>query len=136
MAQLILASHGPLAQAIKESAAMICGNTDSVKSFCLYQNDSADDFYEEIKASVIPEEDTLLIVDFPGGTPAIKGLTLLSEFPKLKVITGMNSMMIIETILSMDQVDFEELVSRAMATGRDSISEIKYEDVDYEYDDL
>ena len=45
-------------------------------------------------------------------------------------------MMIIETILSMDQVDFEELVSRAMATGRDSISEIKYEDVDYEYDDL
>ena len=136
MAKIVLASHGPLAKAIKESAHMICGDTESVEALCLFEDDDANEFRDQLEKLVTGVEETLLIVDFPGGTPAIKGLTLLQNHSNLRLISGMNAMMVIESIMMNDHMPLDDLIETVLNTAKLSIKELVYEAVEYDIDDL
>lgn len=136
MINILLASHGPLAQAIKESVGMIVGSVENIKTFCLYENDDVSQFILEIEDNIDKINENILFVDFPGGTPAIKGLELLKKYSNLEVITGMNSMMIIECVLSSNVLEIETLCNTVIETGIASIIKLKYDYVEYDIDDL
>lgn len=127
MIKLVLASHGPLAYALVESSKMLCGENEFVTSICLQTDDSVEIFTEKLKNLVNVNEETLILVDIPGGTPSNRAMYLLNEFPKMRVVSGMNLMMLIECIIKADSCTVDELKEYAINTGKTCIGEMKLE---------
>lgn len=138
MIKIILASHGPLAKAIIDSAKMLCGTDDiNITSVCLYEDDNIEDFKTKLIKEIETYEEVLLLVDIPGGTPSNVGMTLSQLYPQLTVISGLNLMMCMEAIIQSGYTSVKEMKSSLMNAGKESIREMKLESaVKDELDDL
>ncbi|MEG2330608.1 PTS sugar transporter subunit IIA [Anaerorhabdus sp.] len=125
MTKLVLASHGPLADALVESSKMLCGENEFVSSICLQTHDSVEVFTEKLKSKINVNEETLVLVDIPGGTPSNRAMFLLNEFPMMRVVSGMNLMMLIECIIKANSCTIDELKEYAINTGKECIGEMQ-----------
>lgn len=126
MVRLVLASHGPMAQAMLASAAMLCGEKDHVHAICLQIEDSVEQFQARLAACIPENEEVLLLVDIPGGTPSNQGMTLLATHPKLRVLAGMNLMMLLDCMMQMEHATLDVLVDALLASGKESIQEMAF----------
>lgn len=137
MVKIVLASHGPMAEAMIESSKMLYGEMNNLSAVCLYPEDNTISFIEKLKKEIGGFEEVLLLVDIPGGTPSNQGMMLLSEFPGLRIISGMNLMMILETLIRCDNMNVDDLKETIIHTGKESIKEMSLVvDNNDELDDL
>lgn len=125
MVKIVLSSHGPMAEAMVESSKMLYGEVDNVSSVCLYPEDSVVDFSEKLNKEIEGNDEVLLLVDIPGGTPSNQGMFLLERYPNLRVISGMNMMMFLETLIQNKNMNVDELRDSIMSSGKDSIREMR-----------
>ncbi len=133
MFNIILASHGNMAEGMLDSAKLFYGNKiKKIKALCIKAEDNPAQFYNNIIATIEDlgkEDGTLIFVDLFGGTPSNRSAMLLRDpeiAKKIKIITGMNFTMLLE-VLSMrenvetiNQIDFDALIE----TGKDGIKYI------------
>lgn len=138
MVNIVLASHGPMAEAMVKSSQMLFGESEHVTSVCLHVEDSIDDFAKALRNAIEPDQEVLLLVDIPGGTPSNQGMLLSSEFDKLRVVSGMNLMMLLECLIRQEHATVDELMEIAIHSSKDSIHEMKVvqEHTEDELDDL
>lgn len=104
MVQILIVTHGPLADALKESALLVYGKTEQLRTIGLFHGDNIDDLYDKIVTNIkeINEEDGVLVfVDMFGGTPCNKvalAIKNLKEYCRIECIVGVNLPILIEAL--------------------------------------
>ncbi len=136
MIQIILASHGPMAEAMLASAAMLYGKKENIEALTLSEDDSAEGFrsrMEKLLHKNTGRRGTLILCDIPGGTPCNTAVALAEEYPDIIVIAGMNMVMLLEALICGDETSLEECASLLVTSGKENLQRMtppKQEEVD------
>lgn len=102
MKGIILASHGRLAEGMKDTLQIFCGEVPDMRALCLMPGEEMSDFLEGLQTA-IDEVDSgdgvVIFCDLLFGSPCNCSARLLGEERyqgRVDVITGMNLSMILE----------------------------------------
>lgn len=122
MIQILLASHGPLAGAMKETIRFILGKKDNIHTLCAYvDNDSMDlEALVDKWVSRMEEESTwVVLTDVFGGSVNNEFMNRLSQ-KKFHLLAGMNLPLLAELAAYKDIPDENE-IKRILSDARASI---------------
>lgn len=126
MVGIVIASHGGFANGILESATMIFGEQENVKTAILLPSEGPDDIRKKIEeaiASFIDVEEVLFLVDLWGGTPfnQINNLFEGNE-DKWAILTGLNLPMVIEAFGARFSMESShEIAGSILGTAKEGI---------------
>ena len=100
--ELILISHGKMAEGVKASVELIMGEQEHVHTVCLLPSEGPDDFKSKLeeKISGMNIEDITVFADLMGGTPANVVSRMIMGGQKIRLISGMNLPLVIEWLNS------------------------------------
>ncbi|WP_227851222.1 PTS sugar transporter subunit IIA [Clostridioides sp. ES-S-0123-01] len=121
MNSIILMSHGNMAEEVLNSAKMIIGDTINYPTVNMKQDDGIEGTIKKLKKAleVYKESSEITImVDLIGGTPCNAALLEASIDSRIKIISGLNLGMVIESAFS----DEKELAVKLEKIGKDNIS--------------
>lgn len=126
MVGIVLASHGDLAQGIKQTASMVFGDQPDVVSVSLQPSMGPDDLRAEIEkevATLSDQEQVLFLVDLWGGTPFNQINGLLDGHPAWAAVTGMNLPMVITayTLRMNPEATAHEIATGLIQESRDGV---------------
>ena len=124
---ILLVSHGNLAEGLLHSYEMIVGKSDNISIVNLDDN-GIEDFRKRLHEhlDVLTEEkQTIVLCDLKGGTPFNESLMYSMENPgKIRIISGMNLPMLSELGMqtNVDNADeINESISTVVEVGKESI---------------
>lgn len=116
MQNIILISHGSMAEGIKASLEMIVGKQDHVHVVALTPDGDNRQFEEELlKKMKALNGSSLIIADLLGGTPCNVALSNYLESENVEIIAGMSLPLVIEATLN-STATVKELI-QAATTG-------------------
>lgn len=121
MKEIIIVSHGTLAEGLIESGKVILGDMLEAKSCCLKMNMGIEDFKKEISKiieQINPSSQIIVLADLKGGSPYTTTLSVLDENDLLSrsvILAGMNLPLLINVALkdSIEKEDIEELINES-----------------------
>lgn len=128
MKNVILISHGTLAYGMHSILDMFAGKKEEIKSLCLEDGMSTDEFktkFIELLTTLDKTQEILLFTDILGGSPFSTAVELLSEkklFEKTSIFNGMNAPMCLTAVLSKDSMNKQELEKIILDDGKEGIS--------------
>lgn len=129
MIGIILASHGPLCNGIKESAEMIAGPLNNCETIPLLQGDTPEEYSEKLEKAIErldQGQGVIVVVDIRGGTPFNQAL-FLSKSKNITILMGLNLPMLLALTLSRnDDSEMEALCFTAKNEAIESIGIINY----------
>lgn len=99
--QMVLISHGELAQSMLGSAQMIVGEQEKFKAFGLFPKDDIGQLKEELIETFNKfqaDEEILCFTDLFSGSPFNAVVSLMGDYP-IHHITGMNLPIILESLM-------------------------------------
>ena len=125
MFRLLVASNGPLSEAIVESAALIAGKeaVKDIKTISITMSTSYEETKELIDQAFMcygHDDYILALTDVYGGSIT----RVLSEYVgirNLHIITGINLGMLLEALFAKDMYGKDELITYLMKNGKDGI---------------
>lgn len=108
--EILLLTHGGWGSTLVEKLAMIIGTVKGVSEVALTPVDSSEDFLQKVenKLKEMPIH-SLIITDIAGGTTSNVALRLSQKY-KIQILSGLNSMMLIEAVMRQNQPFTEESV--------------------------
>ncbi|NTL51901.1 PTS sugar transporter subunit IIB [Enterococcus faecium] len=116
MQNIILISHGSMAEGVKASLEMIVGKQDHVHVVALTPDGDNRQFEEELlKKMKALNSSSLIIADLLGGTPCNVALSNYLESENVEIIAGMSLPLVIEATLN-STATVKELI-QAATTG-------------------
>ncbi|MGL4656817.1 MAG: PTS sugar transporter subunit IIB [Sarcina sp.] len=126
MVGIIIASHGGFANGILESATMIFGEQENVKTAILLPSEGPDDIRKKIEdaiASFNDVEEVLFLVDLWGGTPFNQINNLFEGHEdKWAILTGLNLPMVIEAFGARFSMESShEIAASILGTAKEGI---------------
>lgn len=130
--QIILMSHGMMAQEVLHSAKMIVGDQINYPVVCMTPDDGIDGTMTKLNQilSELPEDkEVIVIADLLGGTPANVASMKAAERPHLKVVTGMNLGMVLESFFLLDS---DHLAEQLVNIGSQGVSIVGTKVIDSE----
>ncbi len=97
---LIVAAHGNFAEALLDSAAMIAGKFEKVKSITFASSEGPDDLLAKYDAALseMGEKQVLFLVDLFGGSPYNAAARYVAPRGDADIVTGVSLPMLIEVI--------------------------------------
>jgi PTS system mannose-specific IIA component len=130
MIGIVLMSHGKFADGLYDSVKLIFGEVANIKAVSLLKGQNIEDFKKEV-VKTLDESDTgdgaLALVDLFGASPCNASMFAQKELKekgkKIKIVTGMNLAMVLETIGMRDYSSLDELAKIAINCGREGIQE-------------
>jgi len=120
---LILMSHGRLAEELYRSAQMIMGEVDGAFTICMTESDGLEGTrakFKQVMDTVGSEAKVLVCVDLLSGTPCNVAVQAMYEYPHLRVITGLNLGIAIEYAVS-DLEDLDEMAEYLLEVGQSGV---------------
>lgn len=125
MIQIIVVTHGKLAQEFVHTTELIVGKQKDLNSVCLEMHEGIEDLTRKLTAVIKPDEKgrecCLVLVDMFGGTPSNVALALTHDYPNLKVVTGVNLPMLIEAVTHRALMNLEQLTEFVRDKGKKAI---------------
>ena len=125
MINIVVVSHGSLAQALIEAAEMIAGPQEGLFAVEIGPGDSTEAFSANLTrllCSVEPEP-VLVLVDLLGGTPYnVAAQHVIGE--RLECVTGANLPMLLELLMTRDEVPLTDLAASIERAGHESIKNL------------
>lgn len=125
MVNIVVTGHGNFATGLVSSLNLIAGEQEGVACVDFLESDSTHDLEEKLKNAIAGLTDEILVLsDLAGGSP-FKTAVILSqtlEGKNIKVISGTNLGMLLETALGKAFLGLEDLVQGALTSGKDAIS--------------
>ncbi|MFT3875614.1 MAG: PTS sugar transporter subunit IIA [Propioniciclava sp.] len=116
MVTVIIAAHGHLAPALIDSSQMIMGEQDGVKAVTFDTTEGPDDLLA--KYADAAEGETLLLVDFFGGSPYNAAARFAANREGTDIVTGVSLAMLIEVLgKRRGNADLAKLVATAKKAG-------------------
>jgi mannose/fructose/sorbose-specific phosphotransferase system IIA component len=125
---ILLLSHGKLAEEFLNTIKLIMGNQQGIHALGLDESESIDNFKNRImdECSKLYNVDGIIVLtDLYGGTPtnaAIYGL--LSKYEKLEILTGINLPILLEAAVRRNQ-PVNELINSLKKAGPEGIISIR-----------
>ena len=116
--EVILASHGHLAEGMLDTIAMIMGEPPCpVRTFCLLPGESPDSLTRELEEAAQGRPDTRFVVlaDLFGAS-VFTSLGRLAAFDNITIVAGMNAALVLAALTEED-VSNEEALSWWGTTG-------------------
>ncbi|MCX8720932.1 MULTISPECIES: PTS sugar transporter subunit IIA [Lactobacillus] len=100
--ELILISHGKMAEGVKASAELIMGEQEHVHTVCLLPSEGPEDFKQKFENEIAGMDiaDITVFADLMGGTPANVVSRMIMGGQKIHLISGMNLPLVIEWLNS------------------------------------
>lgn len=135
MRNIILASHGSLAEGMLSAAQMIMGCTQRITAYGLDTYKTPQDIYLLLKDQIEnnQEQEYILLCDINGGS-VHNQLMHLCIYPRVYLMTGMTLSIVLELLLTRDRGDTEELLRKTMDNARKNILLFNYQSVKSEID--
>lgn len=132
MIKLMIVTHGPLADALKESSAMFFGSmSNEVETIGLYPTDNPEDLKEKICEKVESMDDgdgVMIFVDIFAGSPfnmTAVAIDELKEAHKIQCYTGINMPFLMEALSSCQTMSLEELTKHLSLVAKDTIVDLR-----------
>ena len=122
MIQIILASHGDLAKGMKDTLGMIIGDVSMVEAFSSYRNEEVNvrEIVEKVVREKYIEADIFIFTDILGGSVNTEMMSLIKEYPKIHVISGMNLPIIISVATQANEIS-ESLLQQIIEESQQGI---------------
>lgn len=126
MKQILLISHGGLAEGIYETARMICGELPNVSYLSLKNNMGIDQYQKALEKEmerIKNAEEIVILADLKGGSPYTAAATLLARsglLNKAKLISGLNLPMLLTVLFQESRSD--EGLEKIINAAREGIS--------------
>ncbi|MDO4294817.1 MAG: hypothetical protein Q4D90_01500 [bacterium] len=117
--KIILVSHGKLAEGMLHSIQMIVGEHKELSCMGMMPGEHYQSMVDAIEQSVKehPETQHLIVADLLGGS-VCNGMSILTTYPNVKLIAGMNMGLVIELLLN-PQVLSDEEIDRVIQMAKD-----------------
>lgn len=127
MIRYVIATHSILANSLVETSKMIIGEINDSRIHCLTMTSekSMDHLCEEAKLilNFYPEDEFLILVDLFGASPFNSCLSAF-RYANYRLITGVNLPMMLELLLSGDDMNLDQLWEHLQAVGHESIKPV------------
>lgn len=124
MTGLLILSHGPLAEGLKESCHFFYDDQRCFHCEVLNKEDDPKEFLQVIRnaCNAFHEVDGILIfTDIPGGTPANMAQIVQQENQNIRIISGANLIMVLDALLSREAMQLDDLAMHCLKCGKESI---------------
>lgn len=98
MIGIVLASHGALAEGMRDSAEMLFGSVEQVSCVSLQHGEDSGEFLERLRSAidtVDTGEGAIVLCDILGGTPSNRAAMLLD---RAQILAGMNLPLLLELL--------------------------------------
>lgn len=120
--KMILASHGKLAEGMKDTLEMIVGKNENIYAFAAYSDGSETKFLEDIQALINENQDEQIVIatDVLGGSVNNEMLQLLNRYPQVYLISGMNLPVIITLATAVCPLT-TEMIEEAISMGKEGV---------------
>ncbi len=130
MVHLLIVSHGPLAEALKESSKMFYGEmAENLETCTLFPEDSPEKMKERIleKIKLLEDGDGVLVfADLFAGTPCNMTALALSEYEnRAECITGVNLPVLMEAIAMSSTHTLDEIVTKIIEQAPQSFINVR-----------
>lgn len=129
MTGIILASHGGLAEGVKQSAGMVFGPQDDLVAVTLLPEDGPDVFRAKLLAAVDTlsnKDEVVFLVDLLGGTPFNQSSAILKEHEdKWAIVTGLSLPMVITALgerMGDENISAHALARNVLAPSREGVT--------------
>lgn len=110
MNKIVLASHGDLAQGMRQTAEMIIGTSENIYALSAFRDeDEAIGVQMERLLEKIGYKDVYLLTDIFGGSVNNDLLTIQQAHPEVTLIAGMNLPLVISVATQFQQIDEDML---------------------------
>jgi mannose/fructose/sorbose-specific phosphotransferase system IIA component len=123
MINVVVVSHGDLADALIRSAQMIAGESGDVFGISLSPGDTPEAFGARLNAQLdaLDGQETLVLIDLFGGTPYNVAARQLLR-PGVECVAGANLPMLLEAVMSREAADsVTELAAGIAQQGKESV---------------
>ena len=122
MVGIVLASHGGLAEGVKDSLSMVFGAQEDLACVTLKPSVAPEEFRAalDVAAAGLSEpENVLVLVDLWGGTPFNQTSAALAEHDGWAVVTGLNLPMAVEACAArMTATSARDMAAQLLVEGR------------------
>lgn len=119
MLRFVLASHGKLAEGMRDSIHLILGKSVDIRTICAYTQ-GPDDVIKEIEQifDAFSEEDKIIVMtDLFGGSVSSAFASLLPK-RKFWLITGISLGLVAELLLIKEEDNIDESIEAALENNR------------------
>lgn len=120
--KMILASHGKLAEGMKDTLEMIVGKNENIYAFAAYSDGSETKFLEDIQALINENQDEQIVIatDVLGGSVNNEMIQLLNRYPQVYLISGMNLPVIITLATAVCPLT-TEMIEEAISMSKEGV---------------
>ena len=123
MYKILIVSHSELSKGLVEATKMILGDTEGIDHIIL--DESGIDVFskkldEKVKSITGNNESLLILADIFGGTPFNQSMIKSQQYENVRVISGVNLQMVIESVMNRSN-DIDEAVENIISSTKESI---------------
>ncbi|MEA4933710.1 MAG: PTS sugar transporter subunit IIA [Lawsonibacter sp.] len=127
MVELIVVTHGSVADALKETAEMLVGEQGHIRTFGLHLGESVDELREKVAAAIEVahgQGEVMVITDMLAGSPFNIASSLMSRY-QFEHLTGINFPVFLEILSNRDECTAAQLMEMATSSGRDTLMDAR-----------
>ena len=127
--KMILVSHGKLAEGMLHSVQMIVGENSDLSAMGMLPGEHYQPMVDKIEQELINHPDTqyLVVADLLGGS-VCNGMTMLTGYPNMKLVAGMNMGFVIALLLSpgaLSDEAIDDAIAQAASMNHRVVLEMK-----------
>lgn len=128
MTQLIVLGHGHFATGLQSAVEQIIGFYPNCAFFDFPSEKTPEQLEKEINnvlSGKSKDENILFCCDILGGTPFRIASLMQQHYPNMEVVVGTNLQMLLEVIMALSDVPFEQLITLSFESGKRGITSLK-----------
>lgn len=118
MKKIILASHGGLAEGMKDTVKMLSGIDEGIYAFGFRDGGDINEIFCQVNELINDEDEFIVVTDAPGGSVNTV-LTPLVNHENVQLIAGMNTILVVSLAMSLS-ADKEDIL-QSIEEGKGSI---------------
>ncbi len=127
MIQMVVATHGMLAEGLCSAAKVIMGPVEQLNYIGLTLEDSIEEYTEKvIQICRESKDDVLILTDLQGASPFNASARAISEIKDKTIITltGVNLPILLEGLMKRESLGIEELADDLIEVGKEAINKL------------
>lgn len=137
MISIVMVSHGELAAGLLQTLGLFCGELELIEALVLRMNDNPEEMgkrIQDIYNKQTAKDGMLILTDIPGGSPCNQALRFSQMHSDVRVVSGLNLMMILDACLKRSVMDLDKLCDEIMQSACQSIQRVEVVNDDFQND--